>query len=36
MQAHNLSDEIALKSLSLDHVAAYLDASYVPNDLSSE
>jgi len=36
MQAHNLCEEIALKSLSLEHVAAYLDATYVPNDFPSE
>src|SRR5687767_6065484 len=36
MQAHNLCDEIALKSLSLEHVAAYLDATYVPNDFPAE
>jgi tetratricopeptide (TPR) repeat protein len=36
MQAHNLCDEIALKSLSLQHIAAYLDATYVPNDFPAE
>jgi serine/threonine protein kinase/tetratricopeptide (TPR) repeat protein len=32
MQAHNLCDEIALKSLNLQHIADYLDATFVPND----
>jgi serine/threonine protein kinase/tetratricopeptide (TPR) repeat protein len=36
MQAHNLCEEIALKSLNLEHVAAYLDATYVPNDFPAE
>lgn len=36
MQAHNLCDEIALKSLSLQHVATYLDATYIPNDFPAE
>src|SRR5688500_15776708 len=36
MQAHNLCDEIALGSLSREHIADYLDATFSPNDFPAE
>jgi serine/threonine protein kinase/tetratricopeptide (TPR) repeat protein len=36
MQAHNLCDEVALGSLSREHIAAYLDATFSPNDFPAE
>lgn len=36
MQAHNLCDEIALGSLSDEHIASYLDARFAPNDFPAE
>jgi tetratricopeptide (TPR) repeat protein len=36
MQAHNLCEELALGSLSDDHIAAYLDARFAPNDFPHE
>lgn len=36
MQAHNLCDEIALGSLSRQHIADYLDATFSPNDFPAE
>ncbi len=36
MQAHNLCDEIALGSWSLDHITEYLDAAFSPNDFPAE
>ena len=32
MQAHNLCEEVALGSLSREHIAEYLDATFAPND----
>src|SRR5438874_439080 len=36
MQAHNLCEEIALGSLSDEHIASYLDARFAPNDFPAE
>lgn len=36
MQAHNLCEEVALASLSPEHIAAYLDATFSPNDFPAE
>ena len=32
MQSHNLCDDVALGSLGQEHIAAYLDARFSPND----
>ncbi len=32
MQSHNLCDEVLLGSLGQEHIAAYLDARFAPND----
>ncbi|HJQ71471.1 MAG TPA: protein kinase [Blastocatellia bacterium] len=36
LQAHNLSDEISLGSLGREHIAAFLDLRFSPNDLPAE
>jgi len=36
MQSHNLCDEVVLGSLSREHIAEYLDATFAPNDFPSE
>jgi serine/threonine protein kinase/tetratricopeptide (TPR) repeat protein len=36
MQAHKLCEELALDTLSLEHIAEYLDATFAPNDFPSE
>ncbi len=36
MQSHNLCEEVALGSLSLEHIAEYLDATFSPNDFPAE
>src|SRR5205807_4170050 len=36
MQSHNLCEEIALGSLSYEHVAGYLDLRFSPNDFPRE
>src|SRR5262249_23116555 len=36
MQAHRLSEELALGSLSRDHIAEYLNATFAPNDFPPE
>jgi serine/threonine protein kinase/tetratricopeptide (TPR) repeat protein len=36
MQSHNLCEEVALGSLSREHIAAYLDATFSPNDFPPE
>ena len=36
MQAHNLCDEVALGSLSVEHIATYLNARFAPNDFPRE
>src|SRR5947207_12987053 len=36
MQAHNLCEEIALGSLSYEHIASYLDLRFSPNDFPRE
>jgi len=36
MQAHKLCEEVALGSLSREHIAAYLDATFAPNDFPPE
>jgi serine/threonine protein kinase len=36
MQAHKLCEEIALDSLSREHVVAYLNATFTPNDFPPE
>jgi serine/threonine protein kinase len=36
MQAHKLCEELALGSLSREHIAAYLDATFAPNDFPPE
>lgn len=36
MHAHNLCDEVALGSLSREHIAEYLDATFSPNDFPPE
>ena len=36
MQAHKLCEEIALDSLSQEHIASYLDARFAPNDFPRE
>ena len=36
MQAHNLCEEIALGSLSYEHIASYLNLLFTPNDFPGE
>jgi len=36
MKAHNLCEEIALSSLSREHIAEYVDATFAPNDFPAE
>src|SRR5882672_382829 len=36
MQSHHLCEEVALGSLSREHIAAYLDATFSPNDFPPE
>jgi tetratricopeptide (TPR) repeat protein len=36
MQAHNLCDEVALRSLSDEHIASYLNARFAPNSFPTE
>lgn len=36
MQAHSLSEEIALDCLSQEHIACYLDAHFTPNNFPQE
>jgi serine/threonine protein kinase/tetratricopeptide (TPR) repeat protein len=36
MRAHNLCEEIALASLSREHIAEYVDATFAPNDFPAE
>jgi serine/threonine protein kinase/tetratricopeptide (TPR) repeat protein len=36
MMAHNLCEEIALGSLSREHIAEYVDATFAPNDFPAE
>jgi tetratricopeptide (TPR) repeat protein/predicted Ser/Thr protein kinase len=36
MQSHNLCEEVALGSLSREHVTEYLDATFAPNDFPPE
>src|SRR5260370_35102778 len=36
MQSYNLCDEVGLGSLSREHIAAYLDATFSPNDFPPE
>jgi len=36
MLTHNLCDEIALDSLSREHITSYLNATFAPNDFPSE
>ncbi len=36
MQAHKLCEEVALGSLSREHIAEYLDATFSPNDFPPE
>ncbi|MCA1604727.1 MAG: AAA family ATPase, partial [Acidobacteria bacterium] len=36
MQSHNLCEEVALGSLSREHITEYLDATFAPNDFPSE
>src|SRR5581483_3598439 len=36
MQAHRLCEEVALNSLTLDHIAEYLNSTFTPNDFPPE
>ena len=36
MKAHHLCEEIALSSLSREHIAEYVDATFAPNDFPAE
>src|SRR5260370_38207215 len=36
MQSYNLCDEVGLGSLSREHIAAYLDGTFSPNDFPPE